>query len=259
MKPRILLAAGACLCLWLASPVPAGDFAQTVADVLRQEKSAAAVAMRGLGGARPEAALPAVLGFDPNVPSALRRQTLADLAFVAGIRGQGASRLHAAIFGPVDGSTYIRWFLSRVRWIGMDWGSEGLAYAMAGPKLWLTRNYVNRCHAQVFRVAVLFHEARHTEFEHRYWPHALCPRRFTDEAGDAVRSLLTGELLAGEPACDATPLGSYGTELAMLKNIQRFCANCTEKVLMDAGLFAEDSRRRMLGDAQAAVRADLKP
>ena len=44
----------------------------------------------------------------------------------------------------------------------------------------------------------------------------------------------------------------------MLKNIQKFCTNCTEKVRMDAGIYADDDFKRLISsDAKKAIREDL--
>ena len=97
---------------------------------------------------------------------------------------------------------------------------------------------------------VVFHEARHTESSHGNWPHASCPTPFLDAQGKDMKSIWTGAKLAGEPACDKTPLGSYGSSTIMLKNIQKFCSSCTDKVKMDAGLYADDQMGRIT-DAKA--------
>ena len=64
--------------------------------------------------------------------------------------------------------------------------------------------------------------------------------------------------LAGEPACDSTPFGSYGSSTILLKNVQKFCKSCTEKVKMDAGMYADDQLKRVT-DAQAkeSIKRDL--
>jgi hypothetical protein len=73
-----------------------------------------------------------------------------------------------------------------------------------------------------------------------------------------VKSIWTGETLAGEPACDITPFGSYGSSMIMLKNVQKFCTNCTDKVKMDAGLYADDQFKRLIdANAIAQVKKDL--
>lgn len=97
---------------------------------------------------------------------------------------------------------------------------------------------------------IIFHEARHTEDDHGNWSHATCPTPFRNERGEDMRSIWTGASLAGEPACDVTPKGSYGSSTIMLKNISQFCSNCTEKVKADAALYAADQIGRIT-NAQA--------
>ena len=105
---------------------------------------------------------------------------------------------------------------------------------------------------------VVFHEARHTETMNGNWPHATCPTPFLDAEGKDKRSIWTGATLAGEPACDRTPLGSYGSSTIMLKNIQKYCDNCSDKVKMDAGLYADDQFGRIISDsARRQMQDDL--
>ena len=117
--------------------------------------------------------------------------------------------------------------------------------------MWLTQNFVKFSHPQVARMMVVFHESRHTESQNGNWSHATCPSPFQDANGNDMKSIWTGASLAGEPACDVTPLGSYGSSTIMLKNIQKFCTNCSDKVKMDAGLYADDQFGRIT-DADAA-------
>ena len=214
------------------------------------------------------AALPAfALEFASDVSSEVREQIEADLAFVASIRGSEASGLHREIFGNVDGRTYDRFFRDRVTFVGNDDCGSANAVACVIPplfgflgtsKIWLTENYVKFSHPQIARLMILFHEARHTERRHRFWGHATCPDPFVDTNGDPMVSLWTGAPLAGEPACDETPRGSYGSSLIMLKNIAKHCTSCSEKVRVDAGIYADDQVGRITGaEALAAIQADL--
>ena len=104
---------------------------------------------------------------------------------------------------------------------------------------------------------VVFHEARHTESQNGNWSHATCPTPFVDANGKEIKSIWTGSTLAGEAACDSTALGSYGSSTIMLKNIQLNCTNCTDKVKMDAGLYADDQYKRLVGQAKTDAGKDL--
>ncbi|MDE2141487.1 MAG: hypothetical protein KGJ84_03640 [Elusimicrobia bacterium] len=191
--------------------------------------------------------------FDSDVPAAIQAQMRADLAFIYGLKGGKGTPLHQKIFGAMDGAAYRKFFESRVSAIGMDDCGNGNAVACVIPfqnpsKMWLTQNFIKFSHPQVSRMMVVFHEARHTETRNGNWPHATCPTPFLDESGNDMKSIWTGALLAGEPACDETPLGSYGSSTIMLKNIQKFCTNCTDKVKQDAGLYADDQMGRIIDD-----------
>lgn len=202
--------------------------------------------------------------FDADVPADIQTQMRADLAFIKGIAGERASTLHRKIFGKVNGADYTKFFETRVSAIGMDDCGSGNAVACVIPfldpsKMWLTQNFIRFSHPQISRMMVVFHEARHTEMQNRNWFHSTCPIPFRDANGRDVKSIWTGATLAGEPACDKTPLGSYGSSTIMLKNISKFCVNCTDKVKMDAGLYADDQMGRIIdAGARRQMQDDFK-
>ncbi|MBI2362337.1 MAG: hypothetical protein HYV15_03005 [Elusimicrobia bacterium] len=221
------------------------------------------------------------LPFDDDVPKDIQAQLLGDLAFIRTVSGSKASPLHKQIFGAVDGATYERFFKSRVTAVGMSgcgdgnavacvmpfwdpskmWLTQNTAVGMSGcgdgnavacvmpfwdpSKMWLTQNYIRFSHPQISRLMVVFHEARHTESGRGNWSHASCPSPFVGSDGREVRSIWTGAALAGEAACDKTPLGSYGSSAIMLKNISNHCETCNGKVRQDASLYAEDQLGRV--------------
>lgn len=207
------------------------------------------------------------LDFASDVTPDIKKQIQADLAFVESIKGQQASALHKKIFGGVDGATYKKFFEKRVNYVGMDDCGNANAVACVIPppfgigstsKIWLTENYVKFSHPQIARLMILFHESRHTEKKNSFWPHASCPDPFLDANGNDMVSLWTGAKLAGEPACDVTPFGSYGSSLILLKNVAKFCTSCAAKVKVDAGIYADDQVGRITGkDALAQIKADL--
>lgn len=201
--------------------------------------------------------------FDRDVPEAVKNQIIQDMAFIKSIEGVTATPLHQEIFGNVDGPKYVDFFEKRVSAVGMHSCGGGNAVACVIPfidpsKIWLTQHYVRFSHPQVAKMMVVFHEARHTESDKGNWSHANCPRPFKDADGNEIKSIWTGATLAGEPACDRTPFGSYGSSTIMLKNIQKFCKNCTEKVKMDAGLYADDQYKRIISEqARSQMKKDL--
>ena len=258
-----------CACLLSGAGVCAQDidgFGEDVNTSLATSKNSIKAALKDVTGKKPRAAVAGATAaaFDADVPEATQAQILNDLAFVRAIQGATASGLHRQIFGLVDGPTYGRFFDSRVKAIGMDdCGGGPSAIACVIPfrdpaKMWLTQNYLKYNQPQISRLDTVFHEARHTESEHHNWHHALCPIPFKDENGNDVRGILSGRLMEGLNACDVTPFGSYGTGMIMLKNIQKFCSNCTDKVRMDAGIYGDDTCNRIIDpDAKKAIREDL--
>lgn len=203
------------------------------------------------------------VSFDNDVPKEIQDQMRQDLSFMTTVQGGTSSALHAQIFGNVDGAKYGQFFETRVSGVGMNACGGGNAVACVIPffdssKMWLTQNYIKFSHPQIARLMVVYHEARHTEDAKGNWPHATCPTPFLDASGKEMRSIWTGAALAGQPACDSTPFGSYGSSTILLKNIQKFCSNCSEKVKMDAGMYADDQIGRITNAAaKEQIRKDL--
>ncbi len=198
------------------------------------------------------------LSFDEDVPEATRRQMTNDLAFVEAISGSGASPLHQRIFGAVDGPSYLRFFSSRVRSVGMSAPAPAEMLAAVDPEkapgqMLLNRSYVDSEMPEIQRVAIMFHEARHLENSRDHWAHAVCPGVLTDLDGHKWETNL-----AGKRGCDTTPIGGYGLSLVMLRNIERYCGNCSGKVILDAGLFADKISTRIADEAaRQALRDDF--
>ncbi len=201
--------------------------------------------------------------FDRTVPQAVQKQMKADLEFIKSIQGSRQSQLHQDIFGSVDGKVYDRFFNDRVTAIGLHSCGDRNAVACVIPylnpsKMWVTQNYIRFNHPQIARLMVIFHEARHTESDHDNWGHATCPSPFVGQDGQPITSIWTGAELADQPACDETPYGSYGSSLILLKNIADYCSNCTSKVKLDAGIYADDQFKRIIDThAIEAIHNDL--
>ena len=203
------------------------------------------------------------INFDKNVPANIQKQMVEDLDFINQIQGNGQTPFHKSIYGNVDGATYKKFFETHIEAVGMNSCGGGAAVACVIPflnpnKMWLTKNFVEFSHPQVARVMIVYHEARHSESEHGNWGHDTCPTPFLDENGKDMASIWTGAKLAGQPACDSTEKGSYGSSTIMLKNISKFCANCSDKVKMDADMYAIDQLGRIdQPKVKAAMLADF--
>ena len=188
--------------------------------------------------------------FDNDVPANIKSQALNDLAFMYTLKGRAQTPFHQEIFNSLSGSSYQNFFESRVLSIGMsDCGSQ-FAVACVIPysdetKMWLTQNFIKFSHPQIARLMVMFHESRHTESNNSNWPHDTCPTPFLDASGKDMVSIWTGAKLEGQPACDSTQYGSYGSSTILLKNLALFCSNCNSKVKMDADLYATDQLGRI--------------
>lgn len=192
----------------------------------------------------------AALQFDSDVPAKIQTQMVEDLAFMGQITASGQTPFHKAIFTEVSGKAYQQFFDSRIFSVGLDACGGGAAVACVQPffdpnKMWLTENFIKFSHPQVARAMVVYHEARHSESKNGNWMHATCPRPFLDANGKDMVSIWTGAKLEGQPACDSSHLGSYGSSTIMLKNISKFCANCNDKIKMDADIYAMNQLDRI--------------
>jgi hypothetical protein len=203
------------------------------------------------------------LTFDQNVPKATQDQMTVDLAFVGSLTGAKVSALHQSVYGPMAANGYTTWFNARVKKVGYDASESGGAVAYVAPfldstKMVLTKNFTQFNHPQIARMMVVFHEARHTEDANGNWPHATCPQPFLDDNGNEIKSIWTGLPLAGLDGCDDAAIGAYGSSLIMMKNVSLNCDNCTDKVKMDAGIYADDQFKRIIDhSAHDQINKDL--
>ncbi|MGZ3726990.1 MAG: hypothetical protein ACXWQQ_14390 [Pseudobdellovibrio sp.] len=190
------------------------------------------------------------LSFDSDVPQDIQTQMVNDLAFINQVTGSGQTPFHKQIYAGVDGKLYKTFFESRITSVGLDSCGGGAAVACVQPffdahKMWLTQNFIKFSHPQIARLMVVYHESRHSESKNGNWMHDTCPTPFLGADGKDMVSIWTGAKLEGQPACDSTYLGSYGSSTVMLKNISKFCSNCTDKVKMDADIYAMDQLNRI--------------
>ena len=264
MKTSISIALGCLLAgLWAAAQVRADDFGQTVSRTVGAAGPGIKASLKKVGTRKPPPPSPVQLTFDANVAQKYRDQMGRDLAFVNTIQGQGASKLHQQVYTLVDGPTYIKWFADRVKSVGYDPKDKDIAYVDVDDdadhsKIWLARGYTKGRRPQIARVDDVFHEARHTEDAYKNWLHVDCPDPYQDAKGKDVVGLGGGKVAGMRGACDETAFGAYGTAALMLKNIQRFCGNCSEKVRLDAGLYGDDDVKRLIGPQAAQdIKADL--
>lgn len=191
--------------------------------------------------------------YDSDVSASLKSQVESDLEYFGQMQGQKTSPLHSEVYGGMNGQGYLNWFLARVKQFGVDdcGGASAVAcYKSAYPnKIWVAANYLRGNYPQMGRLMTLVHEARHAEDK---WPHYKCPMNFP------YRSIWTGNKLRGKSACDITPFGSYGAASILLNNISKFCENCSEKTKVDAKIYSDDQKNRVVNaDAARAMKEDF--
>lgn len=188
------------------------------------------------------------LTIDENIPLDVRQILLGDLEFLKAITGDNATHLHELVFGKghIHGQAYYRFLNERVKAIGYDNSAQkrGVAYSAVfegrRSKLWITKAYTSEKYPRILRLSVLLHEARHCEKDSS-WLHSKCPIPFLDEKGHDVVTY-SGKPLAGkEVLCDADEHGSYGVQVLFLKNVEKYCANCSSDEKNQAGAWAYEN------------------
>lgn len=201
------------------------------------------------------------IGFQPSVAPEMRQVIRKDMLVMQSIQASRQSPLHSQVFQSAGGKSYVRWFSRRIRQFSFDPSdsSGALAWYQGGGEMIATKNLMAESAPQISRIMTLIHEARHAELAQDGWPHVACPKEFLRSDGSPVTSRTSGVKLAGELACGRNPLGAYGVSEVMMRNLVRFCENCSEKFKMDAELFAADQDERLLGArAKAAQQEDSR-
>jgi len=201
--------------------------------------------------------------FSDVISEDVKNRIITDLTFVQGLQGSDGTPIYRQIFGDkLNGQNLTQFFSTRILNITMDdcGGWNGiLACADSSQTIWITKNYISYDIPQLARVGTLFHESRHAEKDFQEWWHNLCPMPFLDADGNDIKALFTGTILAGLPACDSTPIGAYGLQIELLRNVELYCTNCTDKMKMDGKIFGEDLMQRIIDpDAHEQLRQDVQ-
>lgn len=191
--------------------------------------------------------------FSKDISPEMKQQILQDLDFVKAIDGNGSSAFYKQIFSNnnLNGTDLMAFFDKRIRSFGKDSCGGGPAVAACviawvNPNtMWITPNYEKNNMPQIYRVSVIFHESRHTEMNQGGWSHATCPTPYLDDNGKDIVGIISGTKMQGLAACDTTPIGAYGMQAVLLKNIEKNCTSCNDKVKMDAKIFGDDGIYRI--------------
>jgi hypothetical protein len=183
-----------------------------------------------------------VLGFKIfEEPAALSAQVVSDLETLYAIRGEGATPRHARFFGTVDGRNYLNWLRQGIREIQYFVpipGYEGLAaYRSSDGIMFVADGYAKRNRSQAGRIGTLMHENLHGVIT--VDDHVLCPPGRFESIPDYAY------------ACDANAYSVYGMESTFLRNIARYCTNCTWEFREDADGEGKRAGNRVIGAGQA--------
>ncbi len=205
--------------------------------------------------------------FDPSIPASVKAGLEADIRFVSDFQGTATTAIYAQIFNEktLDGQKLVKFFDQRIKLFSLNdcGGGTGVAACVipgiSDSTMWITNFYITANIPQVFRMSVIFHEARHTESGSGNWGHAICPTPYLDDNGKDIVGIVSGTLMAGKPACDTTVLGAYGLQAILLKNVEKACSNCNEKTREDAQIFGDDTINRISNlSARKALKADVR-
>lgn len=187
------------------------------------------------------------LEFYSDVPASLKALAEQDINLLYQLKADKQNALHADFFGGPDGEAYHRYLRSQIRFIGFSKCGESGAAACGDPiftdtTIWLTKNYETYSFPQIVRSQIYLHERKHLQFSHEHfgWNHIQCSDPYLDEAGQDIKSLISGKRMAGFYACDADETAAFGVGVSMLYNVAHNCTNCSEKVKQDALLYANE-------------------
>lgn len=200
------------------------------------------------------------LQFAPNFPPALRREIMADLHFLDSIHGDESSRLHQEIFGvgPLDGHKYTQFLRTYIASFSFSTSDSPYQIQTDGNRnLYIFASYLPFARAvSGFSRAVNFmHEAFHNS---GHFHHVKCPSPFLDERGNEIVTNVGHIPLSGLLACDEGYKSSYGIEIIIAKNVERYCKNCSEALRREASLYADDLMKRIVSPrAREALYQDL--
>lgn len=175
-------------------------------------------------------------------------QVRSDLSFLFSIKSTMSSDLHLEVFGGTNGAAYQTFLESRIKVIRRsNSGASVFAFSVDGYRdaIAVTSKFFEL--PQILRVAVLMHEARHSESAHTFWKHIACPSPYLDEDGKEMKSAMDNDAsLSGQvQACDADSKGSYGISALLLKNIAENCENCDSDLKNQAKALYLDIRKRI--------------
>ena len=170
---------------------------------------------------------------DFHVPAEYENALNETFAFLSKIEGIEGSPLHQrALGGSVSGDTYCRYLRSSILNIYFEPDAKATQVARYddGRVMYLSPLFFKE--SVLGRASVLLHEAAHDKGER--WDHVQCPMTFRDQEGKDIVGKYSGKSLAGAWACDDFALGSYGTEIIFLRNLEKKCSNCSSEVKNEA-------------------------
>jgi len=189
-----------------------------------------------------------------------------DHHFLTSLQGSQGSDLHQLLFhGPVNGVVYTKYLDQRITQAQIGDCNSAQAFAcwrsdsphtMIYPQASLASNP-----PQMMRIMVLAHEAKHAEPDQDHFAHVNCSAAVLYNLGVLVP-------IVGTHNCDNDLKGAYGTSLVLLKNIENFCANCTDKIKQDADLYSgaslasidvDEERRAFFRDINTKLRKTPVP
>lgn len=172
-----------------------------------------------------------------------------DLEFLYSLKFSKNTLLHNKVFGEGNQNTYKEFFEERINTIRKSNTMANLyAFNVDGYRdtIAVTNKFFKL--PRLLRIAVLIHEARHSEETGNHWHHVNCPIPHLDDNGKPfVSDIDGGALLSGKrQACDSSRLGSYGIVSIMMKNISENCDNCNLEMKEQAHKIYQDIKKRII-------------
>ncbi len=152
---------------------------------------------------------------------------------------------HREIFGSENsGQAYLKLF-NELKSISLGVGGSYAAAYVEGrsPNEMKIVNAINSMEAMDL-ISILIHEANHLGDSFTSSRHVQCPKYGVDR--QPLLGYHSGVELQGKPACDSSRYSSYAMSATAMKNIFKYCTNCSEQDKQRAGFLANEMLKRII-------------
>lgn len=173
----------------------------------------------------------------------LHKELTESLTFLENAKLERTTPLYREFFktGPLD---FLFENIKEFEWDNLLGAPTAPIAAASGPdqipSINIGFNFLKPQFSIIEKASILIHEARHNQSDR--FDHIDCPANFPYFSS-------SGLPLAGKAACEKIYDGSYGVQIVFLRNISKYCTNCSDKIRKVAQEKANDYLRRIINKA----------